>query len=463
MRQLHHKHVNPPPSRLLILLLCFALIFQPNLVQASVNDNVSSTKINQTLGNIDDTSSANSIVGLIRLVIETLGEIKTSIANLDVKIDAQTKTLQESMKNTVVAATASYNLYVYLPKSDACQQDYTDATITIYSSSGNQSATSKLECNDTNYYTTLYFNFSGACQLHWTARNSYGDTFDITEDVNITNASQEFKLGSVAHRLYVYFPKSVELKNNVYKDKPITLTQNGKSFASTLRLVGGNKYEATIYSDFDGVANLSYNFYDETGAATPIEEPVTMSGSKMTQEIGLNSMDPSLMSWRTIHTICQSNRASLFFEEGDILPDDFMIIGMRKYNGKDSLQIFRTKSIGRMDWNSAKSAAQSYCLTFNSEIAGFNMAYMSDLLTKSDLESGYFADSAKRCVADAWWTNTPCSTYQINYNSYGYNVMEEGTNSYYHLFVVTWANGSLGANVAGFTGDYNTNPYLWIY
>lgn len=388
---------------------------------AAVNDNIGTAVIEQTVGSWDDDSEAHSVVGLLRLIIEKIQAQLERLAQLenkvdaldtkvDTKIDAQTVSLQQSIEDSVQAANASYNLFVYLPKTDALNE-YVGQTVTITSESGNQAAVTTLKDTGTNYSSTLYFNFSGNCELSWTAINELGEEFDITEDITITNSSQEFKLGSVAHRLRVYFPKSVALY--AYDDKPIMLIQGDKSFSSVLKDDGTN-YSAIIYSDFDGTATLKYDFLDEQGTRVPIEEPVNMTSSQMELEIGLNSLNPSQMSWRTINTILKSDRAELFglTAEGTQLPDGWYVVGTgTDSEGKLALQLWRKTNLGNQTWSSANSTAASYYSTFNTNTVA-DLAFKSSLLSKTDVETGWLATTANRNTDVGYWLETASSSSQ---------------------------------------------------
>lgn len=410
MKVIHKRRFNKFIVFLLTIMVSMNALNSKSLIQAAVKDNLGSVVVEQTLGSWSDTLESHSVIGLLRLVIDKitaqLGKIESLEARveaMDKKIDLQTTSLQESMQDSFAAANASYNLFVYIPKTDALA-DYTDRTITITSESGNQASATTLKDTGTIYSSTIYFNFSGNCQLTWTAVNALGEEYVLTEDIFISNASQEFKLGSVAHRLKVFFPKSVALY--AYDDETITLVTDNKSVSTRLKDDGTN-YSAILYSDFDGIANLCYDFLDETGTRVAIEEPVNLTDNQMELEIGLNSLEPKEMSWKTIHTICQSNRASLFFEEGDEMPDGWTLVGFGKDDdGKDALQLWQKTNLGSQGWNNVYNTAIDYYTTWNTE-QNTTIAYKSTLLSQTDVETGWLATQENRTTGVMYWLLTP--------------------------------------------------------
>ncbi|MCI7131444.1 MAG: hypothetical protein MSA09_13035 [Lachnospiraceae bacterium] len=427
MKMIHKKRFMKFKAFLLAIIISVNSMNSLIMIKAAVKDNLGSAVVEQTIGSWSDTLESHSVIGLLRLIIDKittqLGKIEsleTRVEAMDKKIDLQTTSLQESIESSFVTATASYNLFVYIPKTEALA-DYTNQKITLTSESGNQASATTLKDTGMNYSSTIYFNFSGNCQLTWTAINALGDEYVLTEDIFISNASQEFKLGSVAHRLKVFFPKSVALY--AYDDEPITLVTEKKSVSSRLKDDGTN-YSAILYSDFDGVANLCYDFLDETGTRVAIEEPLKLTDSQMELEIGLNSLEPKEMSWKTIHTICQSNRASLFFENGDEMPGGWMLVGMgQDDDGKDALQLWKKINLGNQGWGSACNAAGNYYTTWNTE-QNTTIAFKSSLLSQPDMESGWLAVQSNRAAGEFYWLITP------QYTGGHYCVRSDGTVAY---------------------------------
>lgn len=183
-----------------LFLAAVLVILQPACFsQAAVGDNIETAVIEQTIGSWEDTSAAHSVIGLLKLIIEKitvqlekLDALETKVDALDTKMDLQTVSLQESIENSTQAANASYNLYVYIPKS-ITQSNYSGQQVRITSASGNQNATATLRDDGTNYSTTLYFNFSGNCKLNFTVLSSL-ETCAVELPVTISATGQEQQL-----------------------------------------------------------------------------------------------------------------------------------------------------------------------------------------------------------------------------------------------------------------------------
>lgn len=193
--------------------ICFAIILSYILavnpvkesipVQAAVTDNIGTAAIDQKLGTWDDTSETHSIIGLLRLIIEKLTThlekmdvLNAKMNALDTKIDLQTASLENRIDNSIQAANASYNLYVYIPKTKTLA-NYSGQQVKIISNSGNQQATATLQDDGTNYCATLYYNFSGYCKLSYNLLNHYGQAFSTIEPVTISTSSQEYQLADL--------------------------------------------------------------------------------------------------------------------------------------------------------------------------------------------------------------------------------------------------------------------------
>ena len=207
------RHCFGRSNRKRIAKICFAIILSCMLavnpmketifVQAAVTDNISTSAMEQKLGTWDDTSETHSIIGLLRLIIEKisahlekLDALNAKVEELDTKIDLQTVSLEQRIDDSTQAANASYNLYVYIPKTTALA-DYSGQQVKITSNSGNQHATATLRDDGTNYYATLYYNFSGYCKLSYNLLNHDGLEFSTVEPVTISESSQEYQLADL--------------------------------------------------------------------------------------------------------------------------------------------------------------------------------------------------------------------------------------------------------------------------
>ena len=183
-----------------LFLATVLVLLQPAYFsQAAVGDNIGTAVIEQTIGSWEDASDAHSVMGLLKLIIEKisaqlekLNALETKVDALDTKMDLQTVSLQESIENMGQAANASYNLYVYIPKS-ITQSNYSGQQVKITSASGNQNATATLRDDGTNYSTTLYFNFSGNCKLNFSIISA-SDTCAVELPVTISATGQEQQL-----------------------------------------------------------------------------------------------------------------------------------------------------------------------------------------------------------------------------------------------------------------------------
>lgn len=207
------RHHSEQSYRRLTAKICFAFILscmiavnpiKENIVtQAAVTDNIGTAVIEQTVGAWEDTSETHSVIGLLRLIIEKitshlekLEALDAKVEALDTKMDLQTVSLEQRIEDSAKAANASYNLYVYLPKTKALA-DYSGQQIKITSNSGNQTATATLRDDGTNYCATLYYNFSGYCKLSYNLLNHEGLAFLTVEPVTISEVSQEYKLADL--------------------------------------------------------------------------------------------------------------------------------------------------------------------------------------------------------------------------------------------------------------------------
>ena len=170
---------------------------------AVVTDNIGTAAIEQRIGSWDDSSETHSVIGLLRLIIEKISmhlqkleTLEAKVNALDTKMDVQTNSLQQSIADSVQMANASYNLYVYMPKTIALA-DYSGQQVKIFSASGNQSAAATLRDDGANYSATLYYNFSGACTLSYNLLNHYGQPISTREPLTVSVASQEYQLANL--------------------------------------------------------------------------------------------------------------------------------------------------------------------------------------------------------------------------------------------------------------------------
>ena len=175
-------------------------------VRADVTDNAETALLEQTVGSWSDTDQSHSVIGLLRLIITKLTKFDSRFDSLDAKIEAKTAALQTSIENIGQSVNASYNLYVYIPKSST-QSNYAGQQITITSTSGNQNSSATLRDDGTNYSTTLYFNFSGACKLNFNLLSST-QSCAVELPVTISATGQEqllWKKGQYADKFSLEF------------------------------------------------------------------------------------------------------------------------------------------------------------------------------------------------------------------------------------------------------------------
>ena len=201
MDRRYRKH-NEKMMKFFAFILACIIAFSPvnaELVQASINDNTGNNAIAQAIGSWGDSGETHTLFGILQLIIdkintqlEKLESLETKVDALDTKMDLQTVSIRESIENMGQAANASYNLYVYIPKS-ITQSNYSGQQVIITSASGNQNATATLRDDGTNYSTTLYFNFSGSCKLNFSIISA-SDTCAVELPVTISATGQEQQL-----------------------------------------------------------------------------------------------------------------------------------------------------------------------------------------------------------------------------------------------------------------------------
>ena len=90
-KRTHPGRKNRVLQYLVVLVMAAILSCSPagmSLTQAAVSDNVSTAVIEQTIGSLDDTSSANSVIGLLRLIIEKITAQLQKLETLESKVNA---------------------------------------------------------------------------------------------------------------------------------------------------------------------------------------------------------------------------------------------------------------------------------------------------------------------------------------------------------------------------------------
>ena len=181
-------------KQLIAFAMSCVLLFSSSAIpsRADVTDNAETALLEQTVGSWSDTDQSHSVIGLLRLIITKLSRFDSRFDSLDAKIEAKTAALQTSIENIGQSVNASYNLYVYIPKSCALA-DYSGQQIRITSTSGNQNASATLRDDGNNYSTTLYFNFSGSCRLNYNLLSST-QTCAVELPVTINATGQEQNL-----------------------------------------------------------------------------------------------------------------------------------------------------------------------------------------------------------------------------------------------------------------------------
>lgn len=379
-----------------------------NQAFAAVNDNIGTAVIEQSVGSWEDDGEAHSIFGLLHLIVnkitaiaEQLEKLDTLDTKIDTKIDTAVSTLQQNIEDSVQAANASYNLFVYIPKTDALA-DYSGDTIKITSASGNQSASSRFRDDGSNYSTTLYFNFNGNCTLDYMAKNDSGDSFDITEAVSVSATGQEFKLGSASYRYRFFLPKTDALVDR-YAGEQITISNGSDSEVATLR-DGGENYSTTVYANFTGSSTLRYNLLSQTYTSTAVSRAVTLSNNGSTALLSTNLLTG--WSWDFVHEVCEAGVANKYLSDGYSLPDSWYIIGSQQ---SGSVRIWKKTNIGNAMWSTANSNAQAYYSTFNTTYADLSVtATSSGLLTYSDVTSGWL--NSNRTTGVSYWLETAYSS-----------------------------------------------------
>lgn len=317
-----------------------------NPVRADIFDNAGNAVLEQTIGSWSDTEQSHSVIGLLRLIISKISAFDTKLVALDEKIDTQTRTLQSSIENIGQSVNASHNLYVYIPKS-ITQSNYAGQQISITSTSGNQHSVATLRDDGTNYSTTLYFNFNGACRVNF----------------NVLGPTQ----------------------------------------------------------------------------ACAVELPVTINAAGQEQQLWQKGQYTTSYPMDFVHDICQGNRATEFFNAGDLLSCGWNIVTFgADDSGKHALKLWRKVTIGSMGWVDANSTAQNYWSTFNSENCT-TVAFKSCLLSKEDAESDWMVNN--RHTYKDYWLETLYSTPD------------------WHYYIYT--NGSIGSTIDRYSND--CFPAVWIH
>ena len=192
------KRLRGKPWRFLTCMLVLALLFSVP-VYADVGDNLNGWLIDFLgYGKQDNVPSTygGSLVERVNFLENENQFLKDQIASLGTKTDAlgvkaDSLATKEDVENVSKAANASYNLYVYIPKS-AATGNYDGQKVTITSSSGNQNSTATLRDDGTNYSTTLYFNFSGNCKLDFNMLfNSVASSVQLPVTISATGQEQK--------------------------------------------------------------------------------------------------------------------------------------------------------------------------------------------------------------------------------------------------------------------------------
>ena len=248
------------------------------------------------------------------MIISKISAFDTKLVALDEKIDTQTRTLQSSIENIGQSVNANYGLYVYIPKS-ITQSNYAGQQISITSTSGNQHSVATLREDGTNYSTTLYFNFNGACKLNF----------------NVLGPTQ----------------------------------------------------------------------------ACAVELPVTINATGQEQQLWQKGQYTTSYPMDFVHDICQGNRATEFFNTGDLLSCGWNISNFgADNNGRHALQLWRKLDIKDCYWVDANSTAQNYWGTFNSENYT-TIAFKSGLLSQEEVKSGWLASN--RRTGFNYWLEDRCT------------------------------------------------------
>lgn len=301
------------------------------------------------------------------------------------KIDKSAASLEASMATMSKNVQAGQNLYVYLPLTDALI-DYEGQEVTLFSPSCNQQASAKLKKEGQNYCCNINYNFSGECTLKWTALNALGEQFQLTEHLELLGSS-EFRLGSTVHRLNISIPKSIALAD--YTGSSMSLIIDTQSYSATMQ-DSANAYTTVIYSDYDGAANLSYNFLDGNSGQLAMLEPVMLNTEIIDLEVGIRDVDPALLSMRTVRNILASGRAKLFFEPGDVLLKD----GAKYHILAVEANAIKVWSVGLMDgrynlgWDAACLVSTNAWRAWNEKNPDFGVqAIGSGMLLKDEVLS----------------------------------------------------------------------------
>lgn len=126
-KRTHPGRKNRVLQYLVVLVMAVILSCSPagmSLTQAAVSDNVSTAVIEQTIGSLDDTSSANSVIGLLRLIIEKItaqlqkletleskvNALDNSVATLGTSMTAMTADIQQKHDDEMVAINNIYHV-----------------------------------------------------------------------------------------------------------------------------------------------------------------------------------------------------------------------------------------------------------------------------------------------------------------------------------------------------------------
>ena len=208
---------------------------------------------------------------------------------------------------------------------------------------------------------------------------------------DVENAS---KAANASYNLYVYIPKDVATGN--YDGQPVTIiSASGNQRSSAILRDDGTNYSATLYFNFSGNCNLSYNgiFNGQQYAAT--RGVVIDTTGKEQILLARNSLDFA-------HTVCSAGAANQYFSQGNVLENGWTVVNTQS----NALQLWRKTNLGNNTWSGVYSVANSYWQTFNRE-NNTNVAYSSGFLSKNQLESGWLASN--RTAGFHYWTATEYS------------------------------------------------------